>query len=140
MDKLHWQQLAERWLVDAKAQLDAHGWSAAYYLAGYAVECALKACILKRVAATPGLIFDERRFSEKCWTHQLKELVLLAGLEADHKAQLAENLAFQENWRIVKDWSELSRYRTTSHHKAKRLYQAITNDPDGVMSWIKARW
>ena len=51
MDRLQWQQLAERWLVDAKALLDAHRWSAAYYLAGYAVECGLKACVLARVAS-----------------------------------------------------------------------------------------
>src|SRR5688572_16642943 len=67
--RVEWQQLAERWLVDAKRLLDDHRWSAAYYLAGYAVECGLKACILKRVGATPELIFDERKFSERCWTH-----------------------------------------------------------------------
>ena len=43
MKRLEWQQLAERWLVDAKCLLDDRNWSAAYYLAGYAVECGLKA-------------------------------------------------------------------------------------------------
>jgi len=60
--RLEWQQLAERWLVDAKRLLDDHRWSAAYYLAGYAVECGLKACILVRVAAAPEVIFDDKSF------------------------------------------------------------------------------
>src|SRR5438093_35853 len=81
VNRLQWQQLAERWLVDAKALLGEHRWSAAYYVAGYAVECGLKACVLARVAVAPEAIFEDRRFSEKCWTHSLQELVRLAGLE-----------------------------------------------------------
>jgi HEPN domain-containing protein len=37
------RQLADEWVVDAKLLLDAGRWHAAYYLAGYAVECGLKA-------------------------------------------------------------------------------------------------
>jgi HEPN domain-containing protein len=43
------QKLAEDRLLDAEALLAAGRWSAAYYLAGYAVECAIKACIAKLV-------------------------------------------------------------------------------------------
>src|SRR6185437_10018730 len=62
VNRLQWQQLAERWLVDAKILLDAHRWSAAYYLVGYAAECGLKACVLKRLAAEPEVVFNEKRF------------------------------------------------------------------------------
>jgi HEPN domain-containing protein len=41
------QQLAEERVRDAKALPNAGQWSGAYYLAGYAVECGLKACIAK---------------------------------------------------------------------------------------------
>ncbi len=140
MDRLQWQQLGERWLIDAKSLLDDHRWSAAYYAAGYAVECGLKACVLARVAATPEVIFEERKFSERCWTHSAEELVKLAGLEAARAADKAANAARSDNWLIVKDWSERSRYATTSHQKAKKLYKAIADQPNGVMSWIRARW
>jgi hypothetical protein len=140
VDRLQWQQLAERWLVDAKAQLDAHRWSAAYYLAGYAVECGLKACILARLAATPEVIFHDRRFSEKCWTHNFDELVKLAGLEATRDIDASMNPAMHNNWQVVSDWSEQSRYQTTSHHKAKKLYRAITENINGVMPWIRTHW
>jgi hypothetical protein len=101
--RLQWQQLAERWLVDAKAMLDAHRWAAAYYVAGYAVECGLKACVLARVAAAAEVIFEDRRFSEKCWTHNLLELVQLAGLEATRAADAAANPILYRNWLVVKD-------------------------------------
>lgn len=140
MNRLQWQQLAERWLVDAKPLLDAHRWSAAYYVAGYAVECGLKACVLVRLAAEPEVIFETRRFSENCWTHSALELVKLAGLEAARAADTAANPALLKNWLTVKDWTEQSRYQAVSHQKAKKLYAAITHKPVGVMQWIRARW
>jgi len=46
----------------------------------------------------------------------------------------------RRNRLTVNDWTEKSRYATTVHHKAKRLYNAITERTNGVMQWIKARW
>jgi len=42
------QALAEARVTDARTLLSAKRFDAAYYLAGYAVECALNACIAKR--------------------------------------------------------------------------------------------
>ncbi len=140
MNRIQWQPFAERWLVDARALLDAHQWSAAYYLAGYAVECGLKACVLVRLVAAPEVIFENKKFSESCWTHSVLDLVKLAGLEATRVADAAANPVLLKNWLVVKDWSEKARYQTTSHHKAKKLYAAITDKPNGVMQWIRARW
>jgi hypothetical protein len=140
MTRIEWQQLAERWLVDAKRLLDDHRWSAAYYLAGYAVECGLKSCVLVRVAASPEVIFNDRKYSEKCWTHSLWELVKLADLEAARAADSVANTALGKNWMVVKDWSEVARYKTTSHQKAKKLYDVVTDNANGVMQWIKVRW
>lgn len=140
MTRTEWQQLAERWLVDAKRLLNDHRWSAAYYLAGYAVECGLKSCILKRLSATPEVIFDSRRFSENCWTHDLAELVKLAGLEPARAADAAANLVLQDNWLTALAWNEKSRYKTVSHHPAKKLYGAVADKLNGVMQWIRVRW
>ena len=140
MSRAEWQQLAERWLVDAKALLDAHRWSAAYYLAGYAVECGLKACVLVRVAATPEVIFETKKFSESCWTHSVVELVKQAGLESARAADASANPRFREHWQLVKDWNENVRYQTVSHQKAKKLFAAVTDSPNGVMPWIRVRW
>ena len=138
--RLEWQQLAERWLVDAKHLLDDHRWSAAYYLAGYAVECGLKACVFLRVAASPEVIFEDKKFSEKCWTQSVLDLVRMADLEGARAADVVANAALGRNWLVVKDWSEKARYKTASHQKAKKLYEAITDKANGVMPWIRVRW
>jgi len=140
VNRSQWQQLAERYLVDAKTLLDNHRWSAAYYVAGYAVESGLKACVLVRLAATPEVIFKIKRFSESCWTHNLAELMGLADLEPARAADAAANPAFSDNWMIAQDWNEMSRYQTTTHHLAKKLYNAIVNTSNGVMPWIRVRW
>lgn len=109
----------------------------AYYLSGYAVECALKACIAKQYAAEA---WPERDFVAKCHTHNVMELVRLAGLESEHSSAVRANLALGTNWNIVKDWSERSRYERHSLTKAQRLLGAITDTVNGVLPWIQARW
>ena len=42
-----WQRLSRSREREAKVLLDAGEHAGAYYLCGYAVECALKACIVK---------------------------------------------------------------------------------------------
>jgi HEPN domain-containing protein len=140
VNRVQWQQLAERWLVDAKELLDKHRWSAAYYLAGYAVECGLKVCILKRLAAAAELIFQDRKFAERCWTHDIDELVRLAGLETDRATTVAANKMMGRYWLVVSEWSEQTRYETVSHREAKKLYNAIVHHTNGVMPWIRLRW
>ena len=71
------QRFAKERISDAMVLLAARHWSAAYYLAGYAVECALKACIAKLMKSEE---FPDRNFAEKCWTHNLPQLLGLAGL------------------------------------------------------------
>jgi hypothetical protein len=139
VNRAEWQQLARDRIREAKALLAAKLWGGAYYLAGYVVECGLKSCILAYVERT-GAIFEDRRYAEKCWTHDLEELVSLASLEKSLGLAIAANPALKQNWLIVTDWSELSRYRRTPHHKAKRLYRAITDKPDGMMPWITNHW
>lgn len=44
MTRTELQRLAIERLADARALLTTKRWSGAFYLAGYAVECGLKAC------------------------------------------------------------------------------------------------
>ncbi|HVS36333.1 MAG TPA: hypothetical protein VMS17_12255 [Gemmataceae bacterium] len=126
--------------ADAKALLAARRWSAAYYVAGYAVECGLKACILARVAAAPEILFEDKRYSERCWTHNLSQLVDLAGLKATLAADAAADLDLGQNWETATLWSESSRYQRWSKMYAEDLYNAIVDKRHGVMPWIKRYW
>src|SRR6266487_6856528 len=109
-------------------------WDGAYYLAGYSIEVALKACIIKSVMATDA--FPEKRFSENCWTHDLEKLIALAGLKTAWSAALAD-AAFSRSWVIVKDWSEQKRYHRTTEIEARSLYDAVSDAAHGILPWIK---
>jgi HEPN domain-containing protein len=50
--RAEFQQLAHARLEESKALPDLGRWDGAYYLAGYTVELALKACIIKTLMAT----------------------------------------------------------------------------------------
>ena len=139
MDRAGWQLLAEERIRAAGVLLANGEWSSAYYLAGYAVEFGLKSCILARVAAT-GIIFFEKKFSERCFSHKVEELVDLAGLEKARIAETVANAAFGQNWLVVQAWNEISRYQQWAQPKAQELYDAITNNPNGVMTWIRGHW
>ena len=125
---------------DAAALLKARRWSAAYYLAGYAVECGLKACVVAYVKRNVDVIFRDRRFSEKCWTHDFDELFKLAGLKARWDADVVANPALQNNWQVVENWTEAARYQRRTRAEAERLYQAITDPANGVLPWIRNHW
>lgn len=139
MNRTELQRLAEVRIDEAKLLLDHGKWPGAYYLAGYAVECGLKACILAYVERT-GAILQDRKYAEKCWTHDIEQLVKLAGLEAERDAHAAANAAVLKNWNIVKDWTESSRYEEQTQSDAQRLYDAITDPASGVLPWIKSHW
>lgn len=138
MNSAELRQLAEDRLADAQALLAAGRWSGAYYLAGYAVECALKACIVKRLMATDE--FPEKRYSEQCWTHNLTLLVSLAGLKNTLDLDLAAQRRFEDNWTLVRDWLESSRYLQTSQLKAQAFLDAIADPTNGVLAWIQRHW
>ena len=65
MNQAELQKMAEERLKDAKALIDGGRWEFAYYAAGYAVECALKSCILARMIDT-GLVFQEKFKGDEC--------------------------------------------------------------------------
>jgi hypothetical protein len=78
--------------------------------------------------------------SEKCWTHDIGTLVEASGLEAARLADAIANPALGVNWAIVEKWDEKTRYQLKTEPEAKRLYEAVTHNIDGVLSWIRIRW
>ena len=143
MNRVDLQQIADEKLMAAAALLTAAQWAAAYYLAGYAIECGLKSCILVRLAGSPEVIFESKKakkYSENCWTHDIKGLVDLAGLKTELDTAIAANPALAANWVTVCNWDETTRYQAKTQPDAQELYHAITDPVSGVMEWIKVRW
>lgn len=137
MNRADFQSLASERLLDAESLLASRRWSGAYYVSGYAVECALKACIAK---LTRLYDFPDKTFAQNSYTHDLEKLVMLAGLRNDLDNDTASNQNLSVNWSKVKDWREDTRYRRMEEADARELYSAIADKDDGVMQWIKARW
>jgi hypothetical protein len=133
------QQMTKERLKDAKALLDAERWEFAYYVAGYAVECALKSSLLARMVHT-AWVFQEKWKAQDCLTHDVGDLVNLAGLTKELNSMLAANPAFVAYWGIVSQWTVTSRYQAKTETEARNLYDAITHDPDGVLKWIQKFW
>jgi hypothetical protein len=131
------QTLARVRLAEAKALLSADLPDGAYYLAGYAVECALKACIAR---GTQRYDFPEKRSVDASHTHNLKDLIRVAKLEAAHLEQARNDSIFSNYWDFVERWSEQSRYRRHTPDRAKALVEAVGNRKHGVITWIKRHW
>jgi len=138
VNRIEMRQLAEDRIADAAALLASGRWSCAYYVAGYAVECGLKACIARLTNQDD--FPRDRKFVEECYTHHLDKLLKAAGLKPALDADTLAKPVLMGNWGVVKDWQETSRYGQKTQVEAQALYDAITHNPDGVLPWIRIRW
>jgi hypothetical protein len=138
MNRGIFQQISEIRRRDAVTLLKARQYSGAYYLIGYAVECALKACVAKQVRRYD---LPDRKLANEVFTNDLAKLMSLTGLAPEFKRETEANKPLELNWTVVRDWSESSRYEIgITEAQARDLYLACTARKDGVLSWIKRRW
>lgn len=138
MRRSDFKKLAAMRLKDARALLRAQRYGASYYLAGYAVECALKACIAKQFRART---IPDRKLVESVYQHQLDDLVGVAGLRDTLNDERAADQDFEANWNLVKDWKPDRRYRTkATRQDAEDLYNAISDPANGVLQWLQRHW
>lgn len=138
MNREDLQSISRQRKREAAALLRAKLFPGAYYLAGYSVECALKACIAKQ---TNRHDFPNKKLAAEAWTHDLQKLVQLAGVGPDLERDMKASPSLQLNWTIVKDWSEAVRYdMTLTKAQARDLYSACTTRRTGVLPWIRRRW
>jgi hypothetical protein len=119
---------------EAAILLAASEWARAYYLIGYAVECALKACIARQFTLHS---VPDRRLVLDFYTHDVEKLLGLTQLRTNLLADAQRQL----NWAIVKDWSEQARYEPAiSSLQAQDLYAACTKRKDGILPWLRKHW
>jgi len=131
------EKLAQVRLEDALFLLQANRPSSAYYLAGYAVELALKSCIAKLIQ--PNTIPD-KAFINAIYVHKLDNLLSTAGLRPEFDAEIKADTQFAAHWAIVNNWSEESRYEFWDQISATTLLQSIIDPDHGVFTWVKKHW
>ena len=138
MNRQDFKRLAEQRVRDAEVLLAGRRYAAAYYLCGYAVECALKACIAKQ---TGRYEFPDLVRVRESYTHDIKKLAKAANLEGDLDAKLDADAVFDVKWGTLANWSEQVRYDySITKQDAQELYQAVADSTDGVLTWLKNFW
>ena len=139
MNRADLQQLATMRIAEAQALLAAGFPAGAYYLAGYAVECAIKSCIAKRVQQ-----YDfppDKKTVDKIYQHDLETLMRAADIWVEFESAKSSSSVLDDHWKVVKDWSESKRYDATiATMKATSLIAAIMDPTDGVLIWLMQRW
>jgi len=111
MNRAGLEALAEARLADAEALLQAERWAGAYYLLGYAVECALKACAARQFHEHE---VPDRKIVTSFYTHKFDALLNISGEKAALEARATIDLAF---------------------HAA-----AVADPASGVLPWLKTLW
>jgi HEPN domain-containing protein len=138
MDRTQLQQLAELRLKDAEALLTVSQWAAAYYLLGYCIECALKACVAKqfRLHEVP-----DKKLVNSFYTHRLDELLTISGVKSQLETRAKTDSSFGINWNTVRDWTESVRYELgVTEALARGMYEALTSSASGILPWLKTQW
>jgi HEPN domain-containing protein len=139
MNRTDFHKLAEIRIREAKVLLDHKCYEGAYYLAGYAVECALKAYIAKRTLAHD--FPPKPQVVHSFYQHKIESLANLAELHNELRDRLNSGGQFERNWKHLTSWSEEKRYETHIDAKSARdLYRAINNPRNGVLVWLKKYW
>lgn len=138
MNRSELQKLTKLRLGEAKVLLDNECHEGAYYLIGYAVECAFKACIAKQTKLHD---FPNKNLANSIYTHDLNTLLRFSGLEKKHRDQSKKNANFELNWTIAKDWKEDARYSLEiTKDQAEALYYAVVSRKDGILPWLQKWW
>jgi HEPN domain-containing protein len=88
----------------------------AYYLAGYSVECSLKACIAK---ATFRHDFPDKERAIDSYSHNFGKLLRVAGLAEALQEDAQSDPMLRQNWIVVQLWSPEHRYKVNNFAAAR---------------------
>ncbi len=130
------QRLTELRAKEAATLARSRNPQGAYYLAGFAVECALKACIAKKTKRHD--FPADAKHAGRVYSHDLKELLKLADLDKQLDRDMGNHPRLAANWSVIKAWRVDSRYETSGLN-GKDMVDSLES-PDGVLTWIKLRW
>jgi HEPN domain-containing protein len=129
--------LSQSKLSDAELLFANGRWANAYYLAGYAVELALKACAAIQFTADS---IPAKKLILDLHTHDFAKLISSAGLQPELKKKLGEDDLFAAYWAVAAEWTPDSRYDDTDKSSAQYLISAVGEQAHGVLPWIRTFW
>lgn len=129
-----WRALAVDKLAAAQHLLSNGHWQIAFEIAGAAVECALKAHIMRREGLNSWPIRSDRK---EVYSHNLGALAQVAKLDDAllHEIYSEPQSPVGLAWLIVKDWRVEIRYAagTFPSVRARDMVQAVEG---GLLQWL----
>ena len=137
MNRVDFQMIAFQRHAEAKYLLAAKQFSGAYYLAGYVIECSLKSCIAK---STQEHDFPEKKRVDKAHSHDLAQLLTVAGLEPTLRIACQDNTSLAQKWATAQEWSEVSRYKIWDQAYAESMLDAVGDGEEGLFLWLTQHW
>lgn len=137
MTRKELQTLSRIRLREARALARLGMSDGAYYLAGYSIECALKACIAK---LTQRHEFPNKERAIDGYGHRFGKLLEVAGLEQLLLRETRIDPAFLRNWDIVRLWKPDSRYTVSDAAITREFIEALEDRRHGILPWIKRHW
>lgn len=134
-DQLH--ALSKSKVSDAKLLFEHQRYSNSYYLFGYGVELGLKSRIARAFHQES---IPDRKFVSDIHSHDLGDLVRLAGLKPTLDTSIKSSDRFAAHWATVADWSVEARYETIDEYRASAMYTAMLDAEVGVFQWLQSNW
>jgi HEPN domain-containing protein len=131
------ETLAETRLGDARHLFAARRYSGAYYLAGYAVELGIKACIASLFQAN---VIPDKNFVAAVYSHKLEDLLGLAEIKEQLQDEMKADAPLSAAWAVASKWTETSRYDLWDQFAAASMIEAVGDQEHGVLQWLKKRW
>ncbi|NEW92780.1 HEPN domain-containing protein [Rhodopseudomonas sp. BR0M22] len=130
------QNAATAKIDDARLLFQNRRFSNAYYLYGYGIELALKACIARQIVAET---VPDTSVLKGFLDHNYARLVGLAGLTEPLRRRRLDP-EFDSRWSIVSEWSVESRYDMIDAVTATAMQDAIESADHGVFRWLVQYW
>lgn len=144
MIRQNFQQIAQVRLDDAQALLDKNQYDGCCYLAGYCIELALKAVTCKLMERDDFFSLAKPETARAFKIHNLKELIVLAGLWQKFEDLETSDPLIYANWSVILNnikWSEQLRYEIgLTKTQAINVVEAIAHPQNGILKWIKNYW
>lgn len=138
MTKTELEFLSELRLKESKILFENQAYQGSFYLCGYAIECALKACIAKSFRENE---FPNKKLVNDSYVHDLNQLLKLSNLSMQFQLDVKSDPKLDIHWAVVKDWSEKFRYDSSVERvSAEDLIRAVSDEQSGILPWIKKHW
>jgi len=138
MTKTELESLSDLRLKESQILFENGFYQGAFYLCGYSIECALKACIAKSFKENE---FPNKKLVNDSYVHDLNQLLKLSNLSIQFQSDAKNDPKLDIHWAVVKDWSEKFRYDSSVERvSAEDLIRAVSDEQSGILPWIKKHW